>query len=317
MDESTSLRRVAPIPVAANTQLALFYVAINLTLLWIIPGWLLPHSRAWGWLLVPLVLLTNAFWSLVHEAIHDLLFPLRGLNSVAGRILAILFGAPFPILRLSHLLHHKLNRTPSEGTELFDATKTNRRAVAPGYYGQIFGGLYMVEVASVVLFWLPKAVLEWILRCKLTPGSVSALLFQSWLRRETLWGIRSDAILIMIIWSSSFWLYGEHSWMLLLALVGRGFLISFLDNIYHYATPVGDIFFACNLRLAPGLQKLLLNFNLHGIHHLNPALSWAHLPESFNVQQGTFSGSYFRAAKAQLHGPIALQDLPHAVKTSF
>ena len=52
------------------------------------------------------------------------------------------------------------------------------------------------------------------------------------------------------------------------ALAGRGLLISFLDNVYHYETPVNDVFFAKNLRLAKPLQGILLNFNLHGIHHI-------------------------------------------------
>jgi fatty acid desaturase len=58
------------------------------------------------------------------------------------------------------------------------------------------------------------------------------------------------------------------------------------------------------------LAKLLLNFNLHGIHHINPAISWINLPQAFEAQGGKFHGSYFGAALRQLHGPIALQDLP-------
>ena len=87
-------------------------------------------------------------------------------------------------------------------------------------------------------------------------------------------------------------------------------MISFLDNVYHYETPVGDIFYAKNLRLAAPWSKLLLNFNLHGIHHINPAISWINLPQAFQVQNGEFQGGYFAAAWRQLHGPIALQDLP-------
>ncbi len=62
--------------------------------------------------------------------------------------------------------------------------------------------------------------------------------------------------------------------------------------------------------LAAPLAKLLLNFNLHGIHHINLAISWIHLPKAFEVQAGRFQGGYFAAALSQLGGPIALQDLP-------
>ena len=93
--------------------------------------------------------------------------------------------------------------------------------------------------------------------------------------------------------------------------MARGFLISFLDNVYHYETPVSDVFlrqesYVCRRPLA----GLLLNFNLHGIHHINPAISWIDLPKAFDVQAGKYHGDYFAAALRQLRGPIALQDLP-------
>jgi fatty acid desaturase len=97
--------------------------------------------------------------------------------------------------------------------------------------------------------------------------------------------------------------------------LARGFLISFLDNVYHYETPVSDIFYAKNLRLPQMLSKLLLNFNLHGIHHINPAISWINLPRAFDVQGAKYQGDYFAAAWRQLQGPIAIQDLPQGAAT--
>ena len=311
MTDNQGLTQPAPIPVVANAVLATFHILANAVLYLVIPLWLLPRDPAWGLLIVPLIFLTNPFWSLLHEAIHDLLFPHRGFNGFVGRCCAVLFGAPWPILRLSHLLHHKLNRTPAEGTELFDANRSSARAAAPGYFFQILGGLYLVEAASSLLFWLPRAWLEWIEQRQLAPGSVSALLFHNWLRRETLWTIRCDGLAVMLLWYLSFRLYGEMGWLLLSALAGRAFLISFLDNIYHYATPVGDLFFARNLTLPSFIQKALLNFNLHGIHHLNPALPWRHLPQGLVALEGEYAGGYFGAAMAQLAGPIALQELSH------
>ena len=64
----------------------------------------------------------------------------------------MLFGSPFRILRMSHLLHHKLNRLPVEGTEYYDRAKSTRGAAAPGYYFQILLGLYLVEILSPICF---------------------------------------------------------------------------------------------------------------------------------------------------------------------
>jgi fatty acid desaturase len=293
-----------------NFGLACFYAALNLFQFILLPLWLLPVNLMWAWMLVALGLLTNPFWSLIHEAIHDLFHPNRRVNACFGRFLAILFGSPFRILRMSHLVHHKLNRLPVEGTEYYDSEKGSKAAAAPGYYFQIFIGLYLVEILSPLYFFLPKLWLAGFKRRYLRPNSVSALLMDNWLRPEALREIRVDGLLTMSWLTLGFYCYG-HNWpLLLMTLLGRGFLISFLDNIYHYETPVGDVFYAKNLQLAGPLPKMLLNFNFHGIHHVNPAIPWIQLPRAFEAQGGRFAGGYFAATLRQLHGPIALQDLP-------
>lgn len=311
VQESVALMsRRGGLPAALNGLLALFFIAVNVFQFVILPLWLLPAQHGWAWTLLPLALLTNPFWSLIHEAIHDLFNASKTVNGFFGRLLAILFGSPFRILRLSHLLHHKLNRMPVEGTEYYDRGKGTKRAAAPGYFFQILLGLYLVEVVSPVYFFLPRRLLEKFRERFLPAQSVSSILMQNWLGAESLREIRLDGVLTVSWLSLSFYLYG-HDWPLLLAaLLARGFLISFLDNVYHYETPVSDVFYAKNLRLPAALEKLLLNFNLHGIHHINPAISWINLPKAFDVQGGKFQGDYFAAALRQLHGPIALQDLP-------
>ena len=304
------VRRNGALPGALNCLLALFYVAVSVFQFLVLPYWLLPADLRWAWTLLALALLTNPFWSLIHEAIHDLFHAHRLVNGFAGRLLAVLFGSPFRILRLSHLLHHKLNRLPVEGTEYYDRSTGTKAAAAPGYFFQIFCGLYLVEVVSPIYFFLPRAWLQGFKNRYLRPQSVSAMLMQNWLGAESLREIRLDGVLTVAWLSLSFWLYGENWPLILAALLARGFLISFLDNVYHYETPVSDVFYAKNLRLPPALAKLLLNFNLHGIHHINPAISWINLPEAFDIQGGKFQGGYFAAAWRQLHGPIALQELP-------
>lgn len=306
----TFLSRAGGVPSALNCVLAIFYFAVNVFQFVILPLWLLPLEQSWAWTLLALALLTNPFWSLIHEAIHDLFHPIKTANMVAGRLLAILFGSPFRILRLSHLLHHKLNRMPVEGTEYFDRDRGSRIGAAPGYFFQILLGLYLVEVVSPIYFLLPRKLLQGFRARFLPAQSVSNILMQNWLGAESLREIRLDGLLTVSWLSLSFWLYGENWPLLLAVLVARGFLISFLDNVYHYETPVSDVFFAKNLQLPAPLAKLLLNFNLHGIHHINPAISWINLPKAFDVQGGKFQGNYFAAALRQLHGPIALQELP-------
>lgn len=297
-----------------NMALASFHAAAHGFQFFILPMWLLPRSPSWGWIVLPLALLNNPYWSLLHEAIHDLFHPARSINALFGRALSILFGAPFRVLRLSHLLHHKLNRTPMEATEPYEPGKASWARAAWGYYFQIFGGLYLGELMSSFLFFLPKAMLRRIQERFIKPHSISGILMQNWTGDQALREIRADGALILAGFALALYCYGER-WPLLLAILGaRGFLISFLDNVYHYRTPINDIFFARNLWLPQWASKCLLNFNLHGIHHQNPALPWVSLPVVFRQGEQPFHGNYLIAAADQFAGPIAIDELPRRVK---
>ena len=298
------------IPVVLNLSLAAFHILLNFYQFIFLPVVLLPINPAWGWTLVPAAFLTNPFWSLIHEAIHDLFHPQRTVNAFFGRLLAILFGAPLRILRASHLVHHKLNRLPIEGTELYDRASMTKARAAPGYYFQIFFGLYAAEVLSPLYFLLPQKLLVRLQKRLLKPDSVSAILMQNWLGPAALREIRFDGCLAMLWLGLGAACYGRLWPLFAAALLARGLLISFLDNVYHYGTPVGNIFYARNLSLAPPAAKLLLHFNLHGVHHVNPAIPWSDLPEAFEAEGGRHEGRYLAAALNQLRGPIALQDLP-------
>jgi fatty acid desaturase len=306
------MRNTQALPRIGNLALAVFHFSVNLYQFLILPLWLLPLDASWAWTLLPLAFLSNPYWSLIHEAIHDLFYPAPRINMLFGRAAAVLFGAPFRILRLSHLLHHKLNRTPAEATELFDPVNSSRLRAAGGYFFHILGGLYTVEFLSSILFLLPQRWIRGFNNRFINPESVSGILMQNWTGVEAIREIRTDGALVLSWFGLSCWCYGEQ-WPLLLALVAaRGFLISFLDNVYHYRTPVNDVFYASNLWLPAVLGSLLLNFNLHGIHHQNPAIPWNRLPLMFHEGAAIYHGNYFTAALRQLHGPVGLTDLPWA-----
>src|SRR5947207_5347376 len=120
------IRFPAAITAEANIALAAAQLLVNLFQFFILPLFLLPASRWWALALLPVAALNNPYWSLIHEAIHDLLHPSRRVNRAAGRALALFFGAPFLVLRLSHLLHHKLNRSVVEATEIYAPEKCSK-----------------------------------------------------------------------------------------------------------------------------------------------------------------------------------------------
>src|SRR5690242_11739620 len=141
-------------------MLAGLHTGVNIYQFLFVPAVLLPLNSHWGWTLLPLIALNNSYWSLIHESIHDLFNSNRAVNRFFGRAMSIMFGSPFQIVRLSHLLHHKRNRTPKEATEVYDPARASIGAVAFAYYFQILGGLYLGELLSPVLFFLPRRVIE-------------------------------------------------------------------------------------------------------------------------------------------------------------
>jgi fatty acid desaturase len=108
-DQTTARPRTAGHGV--NIWLTSATLALCLFQLFLLPLWLLPHDGAWGWTLASLVLLTTPYWSLIHEAIHGTMFTDRRWNDRCGRVLGVLYGSPFPLLKAGHLLHHRYSHT--------------------------------------------------------------------------------------------------------------------------------------------------------------------------------------------------------------
>jgi fatty acid desaturase len=302
-------RSPTPIPARLNGFLAAGHIAANLFQFFVLPLFLLPASPWWALALLPLAALNNPFWSLIHEAIHDMFHPSRRVNRAAGRVLAVFFGSPFVILRLSHLLHHKLNRSAIEATELYVTEKTSKARASVGYFANIFGGLYFLELSSPLLFFLPRKVLQRMERKYFGGADLPGHLMRGLLRDEGIREMRVDGLVIMALVTASAASYGVYWPCLAGLLTTRAFLISFLDNVYHYGTPIDDTFYARNLSLPAVCAAGLLNFNLHGIHHRNPAIPWIRLPLVFREQAAPFEGNYFSAAIRQLSGPLTSSDM--------
>ena len=298
------------IPAALNFSLAAGHVFINLYQFFILPIYLLPISSWWALTLLPLAALNNPFWSLIHEAIHDMFHPASRINRAAGRALSVFFGSPFRLLRVSHLMHHKFNRTPLEGTELYDPEKSSKFRAGLGYYFQILGGLYLLEAVSPLFFLLPRRLFRMSVQRFFRSDTLGGILFGSLMSDEAIREMRGDGLAVFALFGVSAFCYGGHWEFLAAALAARAFLISFLDNVYHYRTRVNDVFYANNLRLPRLMTRTLLYFNLHGIHHRNPSIPWIKLPEVFDASAGRFDGDYFASALRQLRGPVPLSELP-------
>jgi len=268
--------------------------------------YVIPLASLPGWLLIPLVLTSTYLWSILHGSIHGSLLRDRRWNDRLGRALALGYGAPFVLLKSGHLLHHRFSRTPRERTEVYDTGSWTSHVSA--CYLRLFGGLYLAEVASVVLALAPRAAWHRLRHLLDTPDTVTALLFDAVTGRR-LGQFRLDAVLIVLVHAGAFLAYGRNWWMLILALAGRALLVSVADNAYHYGTALDEPLEAMNLRLPRPLESFVLAFNLHGVHHRHPGLAWHSLRGAFLADGGRFDLSWWRAVARQIRGPIAAGSL--------
>jgi fatty acid desaturase len=294
-----------------NFGLAAMQISLHIFQLFILPAYLLPKTLWWSVVIIPLAALNNPLWALIHEAIHDLFSSSERRNLAVGRLLSIFFGAPFHVLRSTHLSHHKFNRSPLEkGTEIYDPNEVSRAKAGFRYFVYILCGLYLLEVSSTLVFFLPPNIFRRLRQRLVDRGNIQ----EKWLARQfmddqRIRQTRTDGIAIYLIFGLSAFCYREHWQLFASFLVLRTFLISFMDNVYHYGTPLHVPISGHNLSLPWFLSKLLLNFNLHRVHHRNPGVPWIKLPEAFARNSERFDRSFFAAAMDQLYGPIALADL--------
>jgi len=298
------------IPEALNFSLAGLHISLNLFQFFILPLYLLPKSLWWSVVLVPIACSNNPLWALLHEAIHDLFNSSGRINLVVGRLLAILFGSPFHVLRLTHLSHHKFNRSPTEkGTEIYDPEEVSKTKASFRYFFYIFCGLYLLAVFSTSIFFLPRNIFRRMRQRLVDHGDIQEKwLAQKFSEEKIVRDIRIDGVAIFLVLALSAFCFGKH-WMVLLGLLMvRTFFISFMDNVYHYRTPLHATVSGHKLSLPRGFSRSLLNFNFHRVHHANPSILWLRLPHVFARQGEKFDCGLLTAALDQLRGPIAVSD---------
>ena len=302
-----------------NRGFAATIVVTHVTAFLVVPLLLLPSSQYWSLLLLAFMALTVPHWALIHEAIHGHLDQDTTRNELWGRALAILFGAPFATLRFGHLSHHALNSRASERAELFDPRATPGWRAWLVFYFRLTIGLYLVEVASSLLCFLPQSQLRRVVRKLFYEGAADARGMAERAERQLLEparlrAIRVDAALTLGWLVIGLVAYGSAAWMLLLALIGRAFLVSFMDNAPHYGGELDEPGQGYDMHLPAPLARLVLNTNLHGTHHRHPNLPWTALPAAFGEDGQGYSGSYLRVPLRQLRGPMSLtlQDRPAA-----
>jgi fatty acid desaturase len=298
-----------------NRSLLTFYAGSSLFAFFVLPALVRAGSAQWLWLLVPLALIANGYWATLHEAIHGHLLAGPAGNQRAGRLLAILWGSSFRLLRFGHLMHHRFNRHKLDRPDSYDPAQTSPLVAYLSFFAEAFGGLYVLEVLTPLLYLLPRKFILRLVR-RLYAGEEAPMPRLRPLAEQTLAGargvaeIRADAVAVLILLGLALAAWGPYWPALAAFLLGRGFLVSFLDNVYHFRTSLSSGDYAYNLSLPRPLQALFLNMNMHRVHHRRMHLPWWRLPGQFAADDESFDGKLLPAALRQLNGPAPVALLP-------
>lgn len=298
-----------PIPTKANLALTALLTLAAAWQLYILPLWLLPHGAWWLLSLAPLALLANGHWFLTHEAFHFGLHPRREINDALGRWLAVLFGAPYDAVRFGHLMHHRFNGIIIDRPELYDPAETPGWAAWPAYYLQLFGGFYFQEMASYLLFIAGPGAMRAQLERMFddrdpAQAEIKRLALKQLANPKAIRRGRLEAAGFAAMTALALWAYGPWWPALAAVFLARAALISFANNLPHYGTSARDVRYGLNLREPAWLRALHLNFYHHRSHHHDPSVPWIRLPAAHAAAGEQFDLTVWRAARAQLRGPV-------------
>lgn len=289
-----------------NYCLVVFFICLSIYQFFILP-FLYPENHLLLLLsILPLILVNNTFWSLIHEGIHHKLFARRSFNDKVSRLLSIFFCSPFRALQFAHLLHHRYNRTPFERNDQYDPEIVSTFQARGSFYFRLIFGVYIQELIFPFITLLPRnIIISKICPC-FTEGSYKRIAIDAFLKKKNnLSETRQDLFFILTLLSMSFYCYAERWPLLLLLIMIRAFFISVSDYSYHYGTRTDDIQHALNFSLPKWLSLALLNFNYHGTHHRHPRALWHTLPTLFAAEKEMHDGGFFNGIIKQFYGPKA------------
>ncbi len=263
------------------------------------------HFGLFALVLSGFVILTPTIWGLVHEGIHGRLVRHSVANRTASRILCLLMGFSFDTVQFGHLTHHAYSGhehdRPDRMKPLEPAWRSGMR-----HWGHLFGGHYLFTALVSGVAFAPVRLRERALQRALSgpqPDMVAmrhaALKWFS--NRNRILRIRFDCVasVLLIVFLVSH--YAAFWPALLWALYGRAVVYSTLDNLPHYGMVGRGDEAAKNLTLPPWASFIVLNHNLHRIHHEQPSLPWRVLPR--HLGNAASDGNYLLAAIRQFSGP--------------
>lgn len=231
---------------------------------------------SWPWSLLigagfSFLMLTN--YALMHESSHGYLHTRPFMNAALGTFVGWHFPMSCRFLYLTHLAHHRCNRTDHEMFDYYYADD-NMFIKYCQWYGILSGLHYLiVPLGSVLVSLVPG-----MFRLKIfTRSRSSGVLFDDFKGRE-IWYIRAEVVLGIVYWVAMFNLLQLQWHAVLILYAMAGFHWSTRQYLTHAFTPRDVRNGAIILKANPLMRGILLNGNFDLVHHQRPEVPWVHLP---------------------------------------
>ncbi len=266
-----------PIPWRANAVIALlqvvavaacFVAAARVSNAWAVAG----IALAFG-------IVMNSVYSIIHEAEHAMLFPNPRANEWAGAFMALLFPAPFHLLRQGHIGHHLRNRSDDEAFDLyFEGDNVIWKWLV--WLGILTGLYYVLVVISNVLAVVAPFIFDrkhFRIERHVKVDRASAAFLESF-NSSYAWWIWLEGVAAVVLHGAIVYGLSIPLWHYV-ALYGTfGFMWSAMQYVHHFGTERHVTRGARNLFIFRPLDALWLNHNWHRAHHEHPTVPWVHLP---------------------------------------
>jgi fatty acid desaturase len=235
----------------------------------------------WAVLLVAMAfgVVMNSVYSVVHEAEHAMLLPHSATNDGVGAFMAMLFPAPFHLLRQGHIGHHLRNRSDDEAFDLyFEGDNVVWKWMV--WFGILTGLYYVLVIASNVIAAVAPFVFDrkhFRIERHVPVDRASAAFLESFnpAYRGFIWleGVGAISLHTAIVY-----FVGIPIWHYVALYATFGFMWSAMQYVHHFDTERHVTRGARNLFIFRPLDALLLHHNWHLAHHEHPTVPWIYLP---------------------------------------
>jgi fatty acid desaturase len=206
----------------------------------------------------------------------------RRVNNAVGVAMALLFPAPFHLIRQGHLGHHRRNRSDDEA---FDYYFANDRPWLKWLilYGILTGFYWMLVVLSNLLVALVPSLLH----RRHFEFDRPSVAFMDSLNPRYIRYIRCEGIAACALHAAIIYCLGISPLNYFLVYFGFGFSWSAMQYVHHFGTERHVLRGSRNLWLFAPIDLLWLHHNWHLAHHQQPTVPWIYLPQLSRDRQET------------------------------